>query len=151
MSRISFKESVRSPAVIIPLLALLLIPIGVFWFLNTFEREEYDKYLESSPEAYTNSLLAAERFLNKVGIKATSQSGMELLTTLPPTEDALVIRFMPAMLSEPVANNLLAWIEAGGHLLVVPPFETSDHPGAVDLLEVIGAGYVEEERPVPRT
>lgn len=135
----------RSPWFYWPLLLVLLIAGATGWFIHAFEKKEYTARIGMSPEARKNRLLAAEHYFHALGIEAESVSGMELLSDLPSTRDALVIRRMPATLNTSRMDTVFSWVEHGGHLLLVPSVLSSDHPRGVNILERLGVEYVKKE------
>ncbi len=102
------------------LLTLLaaLLGWGVRWFLANHERESKPIRVDVAPEARRNPLLAAERFLRRRGIEVQSVTGRDRLLR-PPREPGvlLVHRFGPS-LPQAREQELLRWVEAGGHLIV---------------------------------
>lgn len=92
--------------------------LAVIWFFNNFELAEREISSGYSQEARRNPLLAAERFLTRLGRRAASVSSTDLWRALPATDDVLVIyRFSPPA-GEARQQALWDWIEAGGHLIV---------------------------------
>ena len=138
-------EKPRHPRTAVLLLILLLGTLGTLWFLHNYERKSFEVNQGESPAARQNLFLAAQNYLQTLGKKVSSHSGMTLLSELPPTSDAIVLPHMPAGMSKHMTNNLLSWIEAGGHLLVVPNWSASNHPGSGDLLKHIGVELNKEK------
>lgn len=135
----------KSPWFYLPPLFIAVAGLCTMWFLQNFEKQEITSRSGMSFEARRNPLLAAEKFLTVLGKKAKSLKGTELFSNLPDTGDAILVRRMPAMLSQTVHNNLLTWVERGGHLLLVPSSYESGHPGAVNLMEQMDVEFYDED------
>jgi hypothetical protein len=133
------------PLVYILILFALLLGLGSWWFLEHFEKKEFEVYQAGSPEAGRNQLLAAEHYLKRAGKQAESLTGLDLLAHLPSTGDAIFIRRLPVGLARNVSDSLLDWVEAGGHLLMVPNYETAGRSDQADLGTRIGVRYAEDE------
>lgn len=130
---------------VIILLVIGLGFLGSLWFYANFEKEEYQVKIGSSPEAYSNHFLAAEMYLEDQAYAVESRRGMDLLISLPSHEDAIVVRRGPSGMSGVMADNIFAWIEKGGHLLIVPNTSRSEHPGNRNIIEEVGASFQEYE------
>ncbi|MEH6578178.1 MAG: DUF4350 domain-containing protein [Amphritea sp.] len=119
--------------IVLWLMGLLLVAALVWfgaWFIKNYERDTRDVLVEVSPEAMRNRFLAAERFLQAIGHEVGSVSGLELISDLPPTGDALVLRGLHRGISDEQLKKLTDWIEAGGNLILVPvAFWSEDNPG----------------------
>lgn len=113
------------------ILALLLAVAGAigFWFNKNFEKERKEKEVGFLGAARYNHLLAAQRYFESFGVKAHSLEG---LTVMPPHQATLVIPSARYEMGGGEAQRLRRWVEAGGHLVVVPSaafeedFERSD-------------------------
>lgn len=84
-------------------------------------------------KARVNPFLAAERFLNEMGLEAEQHSA---LTELPPYEVAL---FLPAetVQTAQTASRIRQWVEEGGHLIYL-------HRGGDSLLNDFAAEVLEQ-------
>jgi nitrate reductase NapE component len=125
---------------------IVLAPIGIFWFLANFEQKDVEIWRGKSPAASNNPLLAAERYLNLTGGQAESVSGLKLLTSLPPSEDTIVIYRLPAGLGQTVTDGLLAWVDGGGHLLLVPDGISTTNPNTPVFISRIGVRLLEDQQ-----
>ena len=96
------------------LLAILVLVGATLSFLNTFELKETEEHVGFKGEAKTNNLYAARLFLKSMGIPAQRQ---ERLSTLPDTDTVLIIDTQRYTLSTQKIEELLAWVERGGHLI----------------------------------
>jgi hypothetical protein len=102
------------------LLGLLLMALAVkvwLWFGENFERRTKTVEIGDSPAARRNPFLAAERFLQGLGVSAESRPGRELLRALPSPEDTLIVNGLGPM-SVARRAALRSWIESGGRLIV---------------------------------
>jgi hypothetical protein len=90
----------------------------LIWFFNNFELTEREVTGGYSQEARRNPFLAAERFLARIGRDAASVSSSDLWRNWPASDDVLLVyRYMPPA-GERRQQQLLEWIEGGGHLIV---------------------------------
>jgi hypothetical protein len=101
-------------------LLLVLSALMVYWFLSNFEEETYTKRSEMSAQARRNSLLAAERLLDRLGLQVESRSGRSYLINPPEEIGLLLVKDLGAPLPETRVDALLEWVAAGGHLVVSP-------------------------------
>lgn len=119
--------------IIITLLLTMVVLAGGFW-LKTVWHDKFERVTEEIEmgfrgEAHSNSLYASRLFLHAMGITAQRIAFYDL-DQLPPTDAVVVINTYRTTLSETRINNLLNWVEQGGHLLtiVVPDYiETDDY------------------------
>ncbi len=115
--------------------AVIVLAGGMAWLatnLSWVDEEHDDGYGET---ARRNPFLAAELFLSDQGIEAETVRGLSLLDDLPETDDLLVVAGMRRALSERRLQNLIDWVESGGHLVVVArqPYD-EEHPKRNDAL-----------------
>lgn len=90
----------------------------LIWFFNNFELTEREVTGGYSQEARRNPFLAAERFLARIGRDAASVSSSDLWRNRPASDDVLLVyRYMPPAGARR-QQQLLEWIEGGGHLIV---------------------------------
>jgi len=101
------------------LTGLLLIGMAAFtaWFLTSFERRTQEIPIGAAAAARRNPMLAAERFLTRLGIPVESSAGRGLLRQLPPVTDTLVVNGL-GPLSTARQAALRAWLQDGGRLVV---------------------------------
>ncbi|MCU7924698.1 MAG: DUF4350 domain-containing protein [Candidatus Thiodiazotropha sp. (ex Dulcina madagascariensis)] len=113
------------------LLSMLLIGFLAVWFEKNFERRIEEVRTAMQPEARRNPLLAAERFLSRLGVDVESRSGRHYLTTPPDRLGMLFVRDLGPPLPQSRVTELLAWVERGGDLLATPSSQLQDgssHP-----------------------
>jgi hypothetical protein len=104
----------------ITLFILMLVGGLAWWFQANFKRVPYTERTEMSAEARRNPLLAAQRLLGRLGHKTESQSGRQFLIHPPEQTGVLLVRDLGAPLPQERVDELLAWVEAGGHLIAAP-------------------------------
>jgi hypothetical protein len=116
-----------SSRVLIPLVALALVVLGVLWFLQTYERVPSKEYVPASGEARLRDFLAAERFAERMGLRSSELRSLADLDTLARSGVLLMPGHRQA-LDAPRAARLLAWVEAGGHMVVEAELLGVDDP-----------------------
>ncbi|MBO0613878.1 DUF4350 domain-containing protein [Thiothrix fructosivorans] len=103
--------------ILIVLLIALVLTTGTFWFLKTYEYKAVDEYVGLRGEANSNPLFAARLFLQRMGIPAERKDNLQ---TLPPLDTVLLLDMPDNSLSRQKMDNILAWVERGGHLITHP-------------------------------
>jgi len=97
---------------------LLLFSIGIififFWIYNNFNIVSESVEIGYEGEARDNPLLAAERLLERMG---TPVKSLEFLPDELDTQDTLIL--YGSFLNEEQIQQLIHWIEEGGHLIIV--------------------------------
>ena len=101
------------------LVALLAVLWGSYWLVENFEMREIRYPSSLQGEAVRNNLLAAERFAAAFGARASSGFGFRRLPDGPPERAVLVLPTLRRTLTSRQREELLRWIEAGGHLVAV--------------------------------
>ncbi len=136
MARIRINKKI----VLALLLLLLAIVAALGWFFNNYEQKEYEIRTDMSSAARYNPLLAADLFLEKIGIEAESYRGRDLLTSLPAAGEALLLYRQSGALTPTQLNDLYNWIKEGGHLVVEPKYtlDSDEKPKGDDLLFRLG-------------
>ena len=118
-------------------LALILTVSLAAWLSRNLERRMETIHDPPSAAARKNPLLAAERFLLKIGIAAESLAGRDLLRGPPSASDTLVVRGLGPM--NPASRaRLLGWLDAGGHLIVEAIEVWEDREPRDDFLAELG-------------
>ena len=100
--------------ILITLLVALVLTTGTFWFLKTYEYKAVDEYVGLRGEANSNPLFAARLFLQRMGIPAERKDSLQ---TLPPLDTVLLLDTPDDTLSRQKMDNILTWVERGGHLI----------------------------------
>lgn len=104
------------------LLVLLLLAGGggfAYWFLATHEYRTVETREDISPQARRNPFLAAERFLQQVGVETKSISGRDKLLKPPAEPGVLFVNSLGSNLPLERERALLTWVKQGGHLILV--------------------------------
>ncbi|WP_211213374.1 DUF4350 domain-containing protein [Amphritea japonica] len=106
------------------LAALLIAGVSWYtvWFFNNYERQVREERVEVSPQAKRNRFLAAEYYLKALGYQAESFQARDLVSNLPPTGDALLLRQIQPNLTDEQLYTLNDWVEAGGVVIVAPQY-----------------------------
>ncbi|KAF1030161.1 MAG: hypothetical protein GAK37_01479 [Pseudomonas sp.] len=100
------------------LVTCLLAALGFYaWHKAVPYQEVVDR--GPSPEALANPYLAAERFLGQQGLEVEHINNLEQLANLPTAGNSLLLLGERSNMSPRQAEQLLAWAQAGGHLLLV--------------------------------
>ena len=129
------------------LMTLLLAGVGI-WFYTNYALVEEAVEVGFKGEARSNPFLAAERFLHS---RESPAKSMLSLVGLPQSNGTLVISGQRYDIGPELADRLLLWVSAGGHLVVTID-EGSEFEGshADDwLLKKLGVGLrrVDSESP----
>ena len=115
-------------------IALLLIGGAMTLFVTMFEKKTVPRKFGYSPEARLNDLLAARRFLKRMGIDAENMATPSLASTLPPVSDTILLATKRLTVDQRTQEQLLSWTRAGGHLVLTARSETVTD-GLFDLFE----------------
>lgn len=101
-------------------LAMVLLVAAFFAssFFYTHDREMKEVEVGPSGLAVVNPWLAAERTLTELGVPTTSTYG---LTEVPPQDYLVVVLDDNGAMREPLADELLEWVDYGGTLVYVTP------------------------------
>jgi hypothetical protein len=125
------------------LLLLVLLTWSGIWFFHNFERVEQEVRTGYSAEARRNPLLAAERFLQRLGRQAESFAGRDRLKGAPSAAGLLLVKDLGPSLPLSQEQALLDWVADGNRLIA----SLSSAPGEDEtnnhLLEVLGVRLVE--------
>lgn len=119
---------------LVTLLILLLLGGLGLWAARHFEKTEISLPTGLSGEALANPLLAAERFLNAMGIAATHLDDSTGLLDAPGADDVILITTDRQTLGRRRTRALLDWVRAGGRLVVTVPRLPGDELPPRDLL-----------------
>lgn len=102
---------------LLAVLSMVLCAAFAYWFYSNFEREKKEIEIGFHGAARWNSLLAAQRYFEEFGLPAHS---VEEFAALPPPFATLIIPSARYQMGAEEARRLQAWVERGGHLVVVP-------------------------------
>jgi hypothetical protein len=103
---------------------LLILVIGGilsylgYWFYHNFEYETKTVEVGFKGKARDNSFLAAERLLERMGTPAKTVQTLPKIESNLNIQDTLVLFNYNAFLSEKRTEQLLNWVDEGGHLII---------------------------------
>ncbi len=103
------------------ILAATLLVFGAagYWVYDNIEWQEVRMPGLPKGEAISNDLYAAQLLLTEMGAQARSSKGFEELPPGDPKRAALVLPTQRRTVSARQRSQLLDWVAAGGHLVVV--------------------------------
>lgn len=104
--------------VFISLMVLILLGVAGYFSASLFEKKIHIMPAKLKGEAARNPLLAAKRFLNRMGIKTTDIENYQQLFTLPADHDVILISSDRRTLNKEQSQALLAWVKRGGTLII---------------------------------
>lgn len=122
-------------------LALAVLVIGTAWFLTEFEQVPVKHRTGEQLEARRNPYLALERFLEQMGRPLTRVSRTDMLDQLSPNGVLILDCCRRSQMSPQRVDRLLAWVAAGGYLMMVPEADSIPDP----LLDRLGVVRSEPE------
>ncbi len=131
------------PALTTALLAVLVLG-GAWWFFTNFERVPTREWVGYQGEARRNSFLAAERLLARMGVPVRHVKAPGELRELPPN-GTLILPDRRDSIAPDERRRLLAWVEAGGHLIV----EDEDRRRPDPMLDALGVKRQPTQPPAP--
>ena len=94
-----------------------LAALAAIWFLSNYEQVAYRERVGPSNEARLRPYLAAERFAERMGLDAGEIRALPDLEKLTPG-GALILPAHRQALEARRLNQILLWVERGGHLIV---------------------------------
>jgi hypothetical protein len=99
------------------IVVVLAVLGGAVWFFNNFERVPDREWTGYQGEARRNGFLAAERLLDRMGLRVRHLKTPIELRELP-ADGTLILPARRNALAPAERERLLEWVEAGGHLVV---------------------------------
>lgn len=111
----------RKP-IIYSVLVILLIICAALFIKHNYEWKEVEVNSGMSAEAHTYKYLAARRFLDKAGVYYEEIESNEFFYQLPPETDTIFLGRLQSNLTDAAYENLLNWVEDGGHLVFGLPY-----------------------------
>ena len=96
--------------------AIALLALGAAWFFTTFDRIPVTEPVPPSGEARLRDFLAAERFAERMGLRARELRSLPELDKLAP--GILLVPNRRQSIDAARSSRLLAWAQAGNHLVV---------------------------------
>lgn len=116
---------------------IALLALGTAWFFATFDRVPVTEHVPPSGEARLRDFLAAERFAERMGLHARELRSLPELDRLAP--GILLVPNRRPSIDAARARRLLAWAQAGNHLIVEAEFVGVDDP-LLEALQVKRSG-----------
>lgn len=115
----SSSAPIVSPASWIIIALSLVIGLYLYWFYSHFDLviKEVDK--GPIKEAKANPFYAAEKFLEKLNIQASSHKNYTFLNDELDALDTLVIESSRVGMSATRREQITQWVESGGHLILL--------------------------------
>ncbi len=92
------------------------------WVLQNYRLEVYEIKQPDIGEAARHALLAAERFLHRVGIEARTVRLSRLIDAMPAVSDTILIDSNRYQQRTDSDERLLDWVRAGGQLVLRPAY-----------------------------
>ena len=123
------KHSIKKPVLIISIFVLLIAGLSTWYFFENFKKVDKERELPIQGEARYNPLYALKLSLRAMGQQVESHARFDFNSLQLKPNDTLLLYSPPNGLSENQINQMLAWIESGGHLIVSSPsllFQTED-------------------------
>ena len=105
---------------------LVLLGLLVFSFFQLYERVEETIDTGYSEEARRNPYLAAKQYLDKLGREVETSTEMTVTDNLDPAE-TLFITNASTVRSQERIEQLLLWVEDGGHLILAANSDDVDN------------------------
>lgn len=132
--------------VLLALVGIALVAGGTWWWLHTYERVKRTLDLPPKGEAGYNPLYALKIALGKDGKRVDSRQRLSLGSHPLRPADTLLLLADPRTLSAEQVEALLAWVEAGGHLILrTPPPGSEIGEESVPLLEDLGIAVLDTD------
>ncbi len=128
--------------------AALAIAAITVWWLHTFERKDVEIPLPPRGEAAYNPLYALKRALQEDGVRVASHRRLSLRALSLEPRDTLWLLGDLRTLSLREAEELVAWIDRGGHLVAAAPSLGWREDARVDegpLLRALGVSLARSE------
>ena len=118
-------------AVAVILLTSSIYPI---LFFTSHERVTQEENTGYSQEARRNNFYAAELFLKKYGMEIKSMASILQLKKMPDTNDVLFIPTERFDLGKDRVDEIMKWVNKGGHLIAVARYNYGSDKKTNDLL-----------------
>ena len=107
----------RMATLMIVLLVALIIGAGVYRFFKTHEYKEVEIRTGLLNEAKRNPYYASRLFLKRMGIPTIKKESMQTNWGFPDSDTVMIITTKRTGLSTARTEELLEWVESGGHLI----------------------------------
>jgi Domain of unknown function (DUF4350) len=110
--------SQKSRLMLVAALVVLCIGLGLAWFFSTHVRETRMQPLPLTGEAAYNPFFALKRTLERTGLTVHSHSELRIKQLELKPGETLIVGGRPESLTREQLDELEAWVESGGHLIV---------------------------------
>lgn len=127
------------------LMLLALLGWGGVWFLQNFERQTEESRSGYSAAARRNPLLAAERFLQRLGKQVESLSGRGHLKAPPERAGVMLVKDLGPSLPLAQEELLLEWVARGNHLIASLSYLPDEDEAQNHLLQRLEVRLVAQE------
>lgn len=108
----------NSGQIILYSVLMLVCLLTGYWFYTNFAWVKEEKEIGFQGIAKTNTLLASEFFLRKMGIRTRQVNGLVAFRDLPSPDHTLLIATQRETLNKELSQKLLSWVRSGGHLII---------------------------------
>ncbi|MEO8001743.1 MAG: DUF4350 domain-containing protein [Arenimonas sp.] len=108
----------------ISLIIAVLTGLCIWYFLANYKRVSHERDLPMQGEARYNPLYALKLSLRAMGQQADSHALIDLNSMKLKSGDTLLLYSPPSGLSESQLDQLIEWVNKGGHLIVRSPGAT---------------------------
>lgn len=123
----------RQRALVVPLITVAIIIVAGVWWWNTYERVSETAYVGLSGAAKEDPFLALRLFLKQSDVRleepAVNAPPAAKFDALPPLGTLILSDRRHVLMTPARVASLVAWVEAGGHLIV-----EAEYPGRPDPL-----------------
>ena len=129
-------------------LAAIAVLVGA-WYA-THEEVERERYVGFRGEARINDYFAAELLIRELGFEAESRPTLTPSEWMPDPTDTMILQLSEAISIGDERNAVLDWVHAGGHMILLPPGDSSDTIDsflAEFSLELIELYYSDDDEP----
>jgi len=111
----------KKQAWIVSIVIVAVVALATWWFLATFKYVTRERDLPSTGEARYNPLYALRLSLRELGQQVDTHARLDIPTLKLQANDMLVLYAPPNGLSNKQLDDLLVWVEGGGHIVVAAP------------------------------
>jgi hypothetical protein len=113
-------------------LLLVILGLGTIWWLHNFDRIEESRYKGLSGEARKDPFLAMKRLLEKMNVKVEERtadaSSSAKFSGWPAGGTVILGDRRHVVMTKARVDETLAWVQAGGHLIVEAEFPRRPDP-----------------------
>jgi hypothetical protein len=120
-------------------LVLALLTLGASWFVSHFERVPVKEWTPASGEARRDDYLALQRFMERMDRPLIRDGNPRRFDALPADGVLLLDRNRRRHMNKQRVDQIMAWVEQGGYLVVVPEYRHVSDP----LLERLDVHWME--------